>query len=158
MELSIVPVGHIKSGLLEPLKGYLESMGFSVTISDELPVPEKAYNKKRNQYVVYPFIDLVAHLEGYHLIVTDVDLYIPRKNFIFGYGPCPNAIISIARLKGDLLIERMIKEAVHELGHVFSLYHCSDPLCVMYFSNSLQDTDRKRKEFCKKCKKLWLAR
>lgn len=155
MELSIVPAGYIERELLETLKDYLESVGFHVTIAGEIPVPEKGYSKKRNQYRVNPFIDAVDHLEGHHLVVTDVDLYTPRLNFIFGYGPGPNAIISIARLKGDLIKERMIKEAVHELGHVFSLRHCSNPECVMYFSNSLQDTDYKRKEFCTKCQKLW---
>lgn len=155
MELSIVPVGHINRDLIEPLKEYLESIGFSVTISDRLPIPEKAYDEKRNQYIVHPFIELVNKLKGHHLLVTDVDLYTPGYNFVFGVCLGSNALISIARLKGYLLTERMIKEAVHELGHVFSLRHCSNPSCVMHFSYTLQDTDYKSKEFCRKCQKLW---
>lgn len=155
MNLSLTPVGYIERNTLELLKDHLDSIGFSVAIADELPVPEEAYNKKRGQYRVQPFIELAENLEGYNLLITAVDLYTPGLNFIFGYGPGPNAVISIARLKGDLLEERMIKEAVHELGHVFSLSHCSDPRCVMHFSNTLADTDYKQKEFCRKCKKLW---
>ena len=48
--------------------------------------------------------------------------------------------------------ERIVKEAIHELGHTFSLFHCNDKLCVMHFSNSLHDTDTKGKVFCLDCK------
>jgi archaemetzincin len=34
------------------------------------------------------------------------------------------------------------------LGHTYGLQHCSDPKCVMYFSNTLGETDRKRDKFC----------
>jgi archaemetzincin len=50
--------------------------------------------------------------------------------------------------------DRMVKEAVHELGHTFGLVHCPDPKCVMYFSNCLEDTDFKGKRYCGECKKL----
>lgn len=155
MELSIVPAGDIEDGLLESLKDYLESIGFQVSIAEKIPIPEKAYNNQRDQYSVYPFIEIVNRLKGHHLVITDVDLYMQGLNFIFGYGPGPNAIISIARLKGALLKERTIKEAVHELGHVFSLGHCPTPECVIHFSNSLQDTDYKSNKFCPECRKLW---
>lgn len=154
MELSLVPVGHIKRELLELLKRHLESMGFSVQISESLPVPEHAYNERRTQYNVHPFFELVAH-KDHALLITDVDLYTPRYNFIFGACFGHNAVISISRLKGDLLEERTIKEAVHELGHVFSLDHCSNPKCVMHFSNTLADTDYKKKEFCSTCQNQW---
>jgi archaemetzincin len=45
-----------------------------------------------------------------------------------------------------------VKEAVHELGHMFGLDHCSDLRCVMHFSNSLADTDRKGRDFCPSCR------
>ncbi len=46
---------------------------------------------------------------------------------------------------------RALKEAVHELGHTYYLSHCADAKCVMYFSNSLADTDIKGAGFCKRC-------
>jgi archaemetzincin len=48
--------------------------------------------------------------------------------------------------------ERAVKEAVHELGHTFGLGHCPDSSCVMHFSNCLDDTDRKGKEYCPECR------
>ena len=91
--------------------------------------------------------------------VSDVDLYVPGLNFVFGEADILKgiAIISLARLREefyglpsneDLFKERALKEAVHELGHLYGLRHCTDPDCVMNFSNTLYDTDRKSCKFC----------
>jgi len=52
----------------------------------------------------------------------------------------------------ELRNSRMNVEAVHELGHTYGLGHCGNPRYVMFFSNSLMDTDRKGSEFCPSCK------
>jgi len=94
--------------------------------------------------------------------VTEVDLYTGDMNFIFGQA-IPRkgvAIISVHRLKYGLrhktseqqiFHKRISKEAVHELGHLIGLSHCENPECVMHFSNTLRDTDKKKTSFCKKC-------
>jgi archaemetzincin len=51
-------------------------------------------------------------------------------------------------------LNRVIKEAVHELGHALGLTHCEKSRCVMHFSNSLQDTDFKHYMFCERCNKI----
>jgi archaemetzincin len=68
------------------------------------------------------------------------------------------AIISLHRLRtgGDaghdeVLYARALKEAVHEVGHTFGLGHCHDSACVMHFSNTLADTDRKGAHPCAVC-------
>jgi archaemetzincin len=53
-----------------------------------------------------------------------------------------------------LFEQRVIKEAVHEIGHAFGLTHCEESRCVMHFSNSLQDTDFKHYMFCKRCNEI----
>ncbi len=51
-------------------------------------------------------------------------------------------------------LERVVKEAIHELGHTYGLGHCRDARCIMYFSNSLLDTDRKGAAFCVNCRRM----
>jgi archaemetzincin len=94
--------------------------------------------------------------------VIDEDLFVADANFIFGLAYGNRAIISLTRLRQefyglssnpDLLRERVLKEAVHELGHVFGLPHCPDRRCTMHFSNSIIDTDLKGSWYCERCRK-----
>jgi archaemetzincin len=93
---------------------------------------------------------------------VNVDIFVPELNFVFGEAECPGkaTLISLWRLRPefhgkapnmDLFLERITKEAVHELGHALGLRHCANPFCVMYFSNSIFETDRKQSLFCTKC-------
>jgi archaemetzincin len=97
------------------------------------------------------------------LAVVDVDLYATGLNFIFGQADtvAGTAVISLYQLRQEyygmlpnekLFWDRAVKEAVHELGHTFSLDHCQNEKCVMHFSNSLADTDWKQAAFCSLCR------
>ena len=52
----------------------------------------------------------------------------------------------------NLLLERTIKEALHELGHNYGLRHCIDWDCVMHASNGIEEVDIKEITYCNKCK------
>ena len=95
--------------------------------------------------------------------IVDVDLYVPRLNFVFGEADVLSrtAVVSLCRLRQEyyglapddgLFLERATKEIVHELGHTFGLRHCPNNKCVMHFSNSLADTDLKEAHFGDKCR------
>jgi len=93
--------------------------------------------------------------------ITSSDLMLPGFNFVFGLAERKTsvAVISTCRLQSDYsekFQERCLKEAIHEIGHLLSLNHCDDPLCVMHFSNSLLDTDMKSAKFCRECSQLLL--
>src|SRR5207247_8694152 len=47
-----------------------------------------------------------------------------------------------------LSARRATTEAIHELGHTYGLAHCQNPECVMWFSNTVAETDRKGIKFC----------
>lgn len=89
--------------------------------------------------------------------LTHRDLFAHGLNFVFGIADAPGkaCMVSVARLTAGvddrLLRARMLKEAVHELGHTLGLEHCPNSRCVMHFSNSLLDTDRKSDVYCKRC-------
>jgi archaemetzincin len=97
------------------------------------------------------------------LLILDIDAYSNGLNFVLGEAS-PNAglgVVYLPRIKEEfygqkpnekLFYERMIKECVHELGHLFGLNHCANTLCVMHFSNTLYDTDVKATGFCDRCR------
>jgi archaemetzincin len=86
----------------------------------------------------------------WRLGVTDGDLAAPERSFVFGEaeiaGCC--AVVGAARLRTG---ERLLKEAVHELGHVAGLAHCPDPECAMHPSADVDEVDRKGADLCGPC-------
>lgn len=170
-KIYLVPVGNIESWVLEALeKGIEETFSSKVEIYKKMKLPHEAFNSQRNQYFcphimngLRAFID--PGKKDKVLGIAVEDLYVHGLNFVFGQAELGGhfALISLVRLHQSFyglpenkaqFLERMIKEAVHELGHTFGLEHCPDPECVMHFSNSLMDTDRKGASFCPRCKKL----
>ncbi len=97
------------------------------------------------------------------LAICNFDAYSDKLNFVFGEAHLGGKICAIylPRLRQEfyglkpdksLFYQRIVKEAVHELGHAFGLNHCENIKCVMYFSNSLSDTDIKTNHLCNVCK------
>lgn len=160
--------------LMEPLAaGLTRAWGANVSITPAREVSPDALDRHRNQYASRVFLEELRTLrrslglaESVLLLgIVTVDLYIPRMNFIFGEADRGNnaAVVSLSRLRpefydaasGDesLLAERLLKEAIHETGHIMGLDHCPDPRCVMHFSNSIGDTDLKGADLCQRCAK-----
>ncbi len=76
------------------------------------------------------------------LAVTRADLFIPILTHVYGEAQLGGkaCIISTHRLNeglgsetGDDFRYRVIKEAIHELGHTFNLRHCEDHTCCMHY-------------------------
>ena len=164
--IRLVPVGEIEDYILSGLREALaEAFAEGAEPGSSMPVPQSAYNPKRGQHQASEIIYSLARLprQGERLLgVVDADIYSPGLNFVFGLAApgIQTAVISLTRLRPEyhgqppdknLLLERAIKEAIHEVGHLLSLGHCPDPGCVMAFSNSLEDTDRKGRAFCPRC-------
>lgn len=145
------------------------TMAFPAFTVERLPPltnPAEAYDSFRKQYHA---TRLLAVLEE-HLRIANVDrllglsasdIFVPGMNYVFGEARCPGhaAVISTWRLKpkgqcvNRLFASRVFKEAVHEVGHMLGLGHCTESKCVMHFSESIRDTDKKHTKFCEACRK-----
>jgi archaemetzincin len=98
-----------------------------------------------------------ASPDSYVVGLTGKDLYVQSLNFVFGLAVRESgaAIVSLRRLMGgakETVVARTAKEVIHEVGHLEGLAHCNDKTCVMWFSNTLSETDRKGEGFCPACR------
>jgi len=170
MKLTVLRIGNVDTEAVQHVLHVLSQVFPEVvcTLSESvMPVPKEAYNQARRQYhstrILAKMIEYIEKLSVDTVLgVTTFDLYVPSLNFVFGEAQCPGkvALISLFRLNPEfygqsadkqLFYERAVKEAVHEVGHTLGLVHCKNSSCVMFFSNSILDTDRKKPSFCGKC-------
>jgi archaemetzincin len=133
---------------------------------------DRFFSRDRRQYnATLVLAALLQHLPNgdAHIVgITRHDLFIPVLTFVFGQAQLdgPGAVVSTLRLHNEyyglppdrtLLVDRAVKEVVHELGHSFGLVHCEDYACVMSASMSVEDVDLKQARFCSACRALLSA-
>jgi archaemetzincin len=165
--ISLVPVGRVERGHLESLaEGLAARLRVACWIRPDGLDGEFAYNPVRGQYHSTEILKKLLQdppAESWRILgVTDADLYIPILTFVFGEAQLgnPGALVSTHRLRPEfygmpkdpgLLHERLLKEALHELGHTFGLRHCPDYHCVMSAAHSVERIDLKQGGFCIAC-------
>ena len=168
MKVGILAVGQVAPKVLIGIQDGLAKTfpdTTAIIVKDVLPVPLAAFDKKRSQYNSNLILNAVraygSKKPEFHRIlgVIDLDIFTSGLNYVFGeaYVPGSAALISLWRLKPEfyhdkpdlaLYTLRTQKEAVHELGHTLGVQHCPRSMCVMHFSNSIFDTDRKQNLLC----------
>jgi len=156
MEITYVIFGDVDQEDIFDITTALDNKGYTMKSTSEAPVIEEAYDPRRDQYLADTFLEWVSMESGLVLGITDVDLYTEGLNFVFGLADIGGraAVISLFHLKDSdrvRYIDRAVKEALHEIGHALGLHHCHNYWCVMHFSNTVWDTDRKSTEYCSTC-------
>ena len=165
--ISLLPIGPVDRALLEPLAaGLTQRLNVACSIQPDGLEPEFAFNPLRRQYHSTEILKRILQKppsESWKVLgVTDMDLYIPVLTFVFGEAQLADAgaVVSTHRLRQefyglptdhDILHQRLLKEALHELGHTYGLRHCPNYNCVMSVSNGVERIDLKQAEFCPAC-------
>jgi len=144
-----------------------DSLMATVRTLASIPVPPESFEARRNQYystkILKEMLGDVPQDTLKLLGVTDKDLCIPILTYVFGEAQVGGtaAVVSLARLRQEhyglapdrsMLLERIRKESLHELGHTFGLYHCPSRDCVMHLSNTVMDVDIRGRDFCSGCR------
>lgn len=172
MLIRVVPVGSISDKILTVLCSQLENtIKTKSRLLNRIEIPAHSHNHWRKQYNAEIIMDMVSNIpevkfidkEVPTLMVTNEDLYYKALNFVFALENPEKSlcIASTARLRPEfydetpdenLVIRRLIKEAIHSIGHLKGLDHCGNKKCVMAYSPSVGDIDVKDKNFCDACK------
>jgi|WetSurMetagenome_2_1015567.scaffolds.fasta_scaffold507479_2 archaemetzincin len=171
MKIGVIGIGQIQPTILEDTShGITQAFPDSLceVIDDMLTVPEPAYDKKRGQYnstmMLNDIREFTNHRTDYNRIlgIIDADVFSSELTYVFGeaYMAGKVGLVSLWRLKPEFYSEkhdsrlfqiRTLKEAIHELGHTLSLQNCPRSYCVMHFSNSIFEVDKKQTLFCDQC-------
>jgi len=165
--IRVVRVGDAERHLLDAVRSGLEAeLRVPCTIDGTPLDPSFAHHRERNQFHSTPLVEQLASRNGDGTIilgVTDVDLYIPILTFVFGEAQLGGhaAVVSYHRLHQQfyglprddyVLRERLVKEAIHEVGHTLNLTHCDDYECVMASSHAVEWLDLKGTRLCEQCR------
>jgi archaemetzincin len=158
--LDLQPLDGLADDLLIMIRDHLEEeTGLTVRIVRDRPVPAPM-DPIRHQYNADLIIDRLAarhwSKDACVLAVTGEDIYASGMNFVFGLADAPRGVgvVSMARLAStslSIMEQRLVKEALHEAGHVLGLPHCENA-CVMRFSLSLRAVDAKPPTLCATCR------
>ena len=172
--LQLLPIGNVEGRLLMELAPALAEIYRVPTeiLSTRLD-PDFAFHRERQQYHSSELLHAMQRYvepDSWRVLgITSVDLYIPILTFVFGEaqmgGPC--GLVSAHRLRqdfyglapdADVLRNRLLKEAVHELGHTLDLTHCTDYQCAMAPSHAVEWIDLKDSSLCGACESLVFAK
>lgn len=99
------------------------------------------------------------------VFLTDKDLFIPIFTHVFGLAKMNGkaAVVSTLRLSPiyyglpsdpERHRQRVLKEIIHESGHLNGLYHCQNYECVMASSSTADELDIKSAQFCDACRSM----
>ena len=166
--LVISPIGDldVDRELLEQVgKEVGRVFGYDTSIRPLIEEKDLWLDPIRKQYHSTPILETLAIISPPEAIkvlaITKVDLFIPILTHVYGEAQLGGkaCILSTYRFTEGLFLAvgtesfryRIVKEAIHELGHTFNLRHCPDAVCVMHYCRSLKDVDRKSDQFCRYC-------
>ena len=170
MRVDIIPIGPLSARVKREASAALRRIyDAEVSIRPEEDLPEEAYDTGRDQHRAEVLIDLAGEVGGgeKNIALTEADLFYRRRNYVFGlaYLDGNASVVSTYRLQTssdggfsekndrEIFEDRIRKEVNHEIGHTLGLEHCENNRCVMSFSPTVQEVDRKEELLCGSCQR-----
>lgn len=168
IKIGVVPMGEVSAVVTKVIAAHVSAfLNLQADVLPCLPPPIHALDMGRMQYDAGQVLSSLEKekFQGYEKIigVLSGDLFVPIFTHVMGEarqgGRC--GLISLFRLEKKLpsghlppsqLLERCAKAALHELGHLFNLIHCSDPLCLMHICSDALELDQRRLSLCRYCR------
>jgi len=165
--VGVVPLGEVSKIALKVIAAHISGYyKLSVQILPPLGHPDYAFHERRFQYdagIILKAFESIK-FEDYEKVigVLNLDLFVPIFTYVFGEAKQGGkfALVSLFRLDknpdghpspSSLIFERAAKVALHELGHLFNLFHCREKNCLMHFSGGIQDLDETPMYLCRYC-------
>lgn len=162
----LAPIGAFDADILSVVEKMVpRTFGLPCRIGPLLDDIGFAWNAERGQFhstAIIAKLSEAAPLDVFKVIgLTHDDLFIPILTHVYGEAQLGgrSCIVSTCRLaegismvgQRALYLERIAKEAAHELGHTFDLRHCKDHHCLMHYCRSTGDVDAKNSRLCRYC-------
>jgi archaemetzincin len=146
----------------------LKTIQLPVVTDASIPVAYKRFIDRSNEqldasYINNDILPKKIPKDGIVIMaITTKDLYPdPKWNYVFGLANYKErtGVSSIyryvdpdfSRTAYSLCLKSIIKTATHEIGHMFSMRHCINAVCLMNGVNSLAEADKKPAALCSAC-------
>lgn len=165
--IGVVPLGEVPTLAVEVIAANITAYyKLPADILPVRPLPEAAFDEGRLKYNAGVLINILDGVDfhGYSKIIGIIsrDMFIPIFNYVYGQAVQggSRALVSLFRLNRNadgstpstaLVFERAAKLALHELGHLFDLFHCNEPKCIMHFSGVIEDLNKIPFYLCRDC-------
>jgi len=165
--IGVIPIEVVPATALKVIAAHISGyFNLPAQILSSPKLSEDAFDQTRLQYDAGILLRSLESMEFNPckkvIGVLRSDLYIPIFEYVFGEARQGEqfAVISLFRLRKNpdgsspsesLIHERAAKVALHELGHLYNLFHCEDKNCLMHFSGGLEDLDATPLYLCRYC-------
>ncbi len=174
----VLPFGDFDTRLTRILADVVELLGLfygrAVQLLPAEAVPALPADQRRGkgpseQLYTMPLLDLLKKRvpadAAALLAMTPMDLTPgPGWNFVFGQATLADRVglwslyrVADAGAPPERQLRRTAGVALHELGHMFGIWHCTAYECCMNGSNTMSETDACPLAFCPECdaKIMW---
>ena len=165
--IHILPLGEVKAEYVnEVVSAVKKFYGYDCAVLPQVKPTDDIMATSQMRYEASKILDKY-NSKDYLLILTTEDIACRTEKssewgiFGLGYMPGTTCVVSTFRFRrtdgnlvpNSVLLERIDKICLHEIGHNLGLDHCmNDPQCMMNPANgTIRQLDRERIWFCDKC-------